>query len=87
MFTNKDTIYGIFVLACVIVLVLLIIYVFLNKKIHEINKSEFNNKLVLILFVDHIILGLGFVIIITRLMSIQYCSKDFKLIIDSGTDC
>lgn len=79
--------HSLFLASCIIISVLLLIYIIFNSHIHQANVSEFTWKTIVILICDHILIGLGFIIMITILLSPHFCNELSELIVDTNVTC
>ncbi|OMJ81311.1 hypothetical protein SteCoe_18233 [Stentor coeruleus] len=84
---DQDTFKISFIISSILITLLLLLYLIFNKYIHNINKDKLSLTLIFIQFLDHIILGIGYIIILKIFLIPYGCNENSQLIVDTSINC
>lgn len=84
---DQDTFKISFMISSIIISLLLLLYLIFNRHIHNLNKGKLTFTLLSIQFIDHIILGIGYIIMLKIFLIPYGCNEKSQLIIDTSIDC
>ena len=76
-----------YVVSCVFIGIIFTAYVALNSQVHKYNQKDFYWTSPVFVIADHVIIGLGFVIMVSILTDTLFCNESSNLTSDTSVNC